>query len=161
METKPVLWYIDSNYRRKAVSETANKNKIRPLVSDYRMNLIQVRSSESLHFSNPDVDTVFDVSRSIYARNYAKIRDVYKDRELPTDIGLVIGAITESQQLINHALATEQKGGRINMCTEIQTFGFHYTYKLLFYPNFFSKILNLYESKPIKGLDFLFCSCTC
>ena len=94
--------------------------KIRPLVSDYRMNLIQVRSSESLHFSDPDVDTVFDVSRSIYARNYAKIRDVYKDRELPTDIGLVIGAITESQQLINHALATEQKGGRINMCNALE-----------------------------------------
>ena len=29
--------------------------------------------------------------------------------DLPSDLGLVIGAITESQQLINHALESEQK----------------------------------------------------
>ena len=94
--------------------------KIKPLVSDYRMNLIQVRSSESLRFSNPDVNTVFDVSRSIYERDYAKIRDVYRDKELPSDLGLVIGAITESQQLINHALESEQKGGQVNMCNALE-----------------------------------------
>ena len=94
--------------------------KIKPLVSDYRMNLIQVRSSESLHFSNPDVNTVFDVSRSIYERNYVKIRDVYRDKELPSDLGLVIGAITKSQQLINHALESEQKRGQVNMCNALE-----------------------------------------
>ena len=94
--------------------------KIKPLVSDYRMNLIQVRSSESLRFSNPDVNTVFDISRSIYERDYAKIRDVYRYKELPSDLGLVIGAITESQQLINHALESEQKGGQVNMCNALE-----------------------------------------
>ena len=84
------------------------------------MNLIQVRSSESLRFSNPDVNTVFDISRSIYERDYAKIRDVYRDKELPSDLGLVIGAITESQQLINHALESEQKGGQVNMCNALE-----------------------------------------
>ena len=42
--------------------------KIEPLVSDYRMNLVQVRSSGELCFSDPDVNMVFDVSRLIYAR---------------------------------------------------------------------------------------------
>ena len=52
--------------------------KLQPLVSDYRMNLIQIRSSESLCFRNPDINTVFDVSRSIYARDYTKkIREVF------------------------------------------------------------------------------------
>ena len=35
------------------------------------------------------------------------------------DSNLVIGAITESQQLINHALATEQKG-QISMCNALE-----------------------------------------
>lgn len=94
--------------------------KIKPLVSDYRMNLIQVRSSESLRFSNSDVNIVFDVSRSIYARDYMKIKEVYRNHDIPADLGLVIGAITESQKLIDHALESEQKGGRINMCNALE-----------------------------------------
>ena len=39
--------------------------KIEPLVSDYHMNLVQVRSSGELCFSDPDVNMVFDVSRLI------------------------------------------------------------------------------------------------
>ena len=94
--------------------------KIRPLVSDYRMNMIQVRSSECLCFSNPDVNTVFDVSRSIYARDYTKIEEVYKDHDISASLGLVIGAITESQKLIDHALKLEQRGGQINMCNALE-----------------------------------------
>ena len=85
----------DGPFSLKDMLEIPERTK--PLVSDYRMNLIQVRSSESLHFSNPDVNTVFDISRFIYERDYAKIRDVYRDKELPSDLGLVIDAITESQ----------------------------------------------------------------
>ena len=78
--------------------------KIEPLVSDYRMNLVQVRSSGELCFSDPDVNMVFDMSRLIYARDYAKIKEVYSDHDIPADLGVVIGAITESQKLINHSL---------------------------------------------------------
>ncbi len=94
--------------------------KLKTLVSDYKMNLIQVRTSETLHFNNPDVNAVFDISRAIYNRNYEKINTVYKDHSLPSELGLVIGAITESQQLIDHALQSEQKGGQINMCTALE-----------------------------------------
>ena len=45
---------------------------------------------------------------------------MYRDKELPSDLGLVIGAITESQQLINHALESEQKGGQVNMCNALE-----------------------------------------
>ena len=45
-----------------------DSRKIEPLVSDYRMNLVQVRSSGKLCFSDPDVNMVFDMSRLIYAR---------------------------------------------------------------------------------------------
>ena len=94
--------------------------KIEPLVSDYRMNLVQVRSSGELCFSDPDVNMVFDMSRLIYARDYAKIKEVYSDHDIPADLGVVIGAITESQKLIDHAMESEQRGGQINMCNALE-----------------------------------------
>ena len=45
------------------------------LVSDYKMNLIQVRNSEGLHFKNKDVQTIFELSRLIYQK---KIWQNYK-----------------------------------------------------------------------------------
>ena len=94
--------------------------KLKPLVSDYKMNLIEVRNSESLHFHNPDVDTVFDVSRSIYERNFDKINTIYRDKKIPAELGVVIGAITESQKLIDQALESEKEGGQINMCGALE-----------------------------------------
>lgn len=92
--------------------------KLRFVVNDYKMNLIQVRDSERFHFTNPDVQTVFEVSRNIFKREYGKISEVYKDQEIASEIGLVIGAITESQEIISQAL--ERKGGRMNMCRALE-----------------------------------------
>lgn len=94
--------------------------KIKPLVSDYKMNLIELRDSEDLHFCNPDVNTVFDISRSIYHRDYDKINALYQEQTISSELGLVIGAITESQKLIDHALESKQKGGQMNMCTALE-----------------------------------------
>ena len=60
------------------------------------------------------------MSRLIYARDYAKIKEVYSDHDIPADLGVVIGAITESQKLINHALELDQRGGQINMCNALE-----------------------------------------
>lgn len=92
--------------------------KLQPIINDYKMNLIQVRESELLKFQNPDVQTVFDISRNIFEGNYKKIKDIYREQELDSELGLVIGTITESKELINHAL--ERKGGRMNMCSALE-----------------------------------------
>lgn len=92
--------------------------KLHSVVNDYKMNLIQVRDSEQFHFENPDVHAVFEVCRNIFKREYGKISDVYKNQEIDSELGLVIGAITESQELINQAL--ERKGGRMNMCKALE-----------------------------------------
>ena len=94
--------------------------KIKPLVADYKMNLLELRTSGSLQFHNQDVNTVFDISRSIYERDYNKINTVYKDRLIAAELGVVIGAITQSQELIDHALEVEQKGGQVNMCSALE-----------------------------------------
>ena len=95
-------------------------DKLKLLVSDYKMNLLQIIDSGSLSFHDSDVDTVFDVSRSIYERNYDKINTVYRNRFISSELGVVIGAITESQELIDHALASEGKGGQVNMCSALE-----------------------------------------
>ncbi len=92
--------------------------ELRMVVNDYKMNLIQVRDSENLSFHNEEVQTVFEICRNIYKRNYKKIEDVYQDKEFSSELGVVIGAITESQKLVNQAL--ESKGGRMNMCTALE-----------------------------------------
>lgn len=94
--------------------------KVKALVSDYRMNLLEVRKSGSFQFHNADVDIVFDISRSIYERNYEKINTVYKERAIPSELGVVIGAITESQKLIDQALKSEEKGGQMYMCRALE-----------------------------------------
>ena len=98
------------------ISVISTTHPMKLLVSDYKMNLLQLRKSGSLRFHNPDVDTVFDVSRSIYEKDFQKINTVYKEKAIPAELGVVIGAITESQKLINHALQSEKKGGQIYMC---------------------------------------------
>ena len=94
-----------------------------PLVSDYKMNLIQIRNSDSLIFHNNEVHTVFDLSRLIYNKEFDKIFKEYKGRDVSymnqkfdTELSLVIGTITNTKSFINHALQSDSEGGSINMC---------------------------------------------
>lgn len=91
---------------------------LKSAVSDYRMNLIQVLESDGFNFRNPDVRTVFDISRKIYTHQYDKITEIYGQKMLDPEIGLVVGTITESKELINQALRNE--GGGFNMCTALE-----------------------------------------
>ena len=65
--------------------------KVRPMVSDYKMNLLQLRASETCDFQDPEVAAVFDISRSIYERDYQRINTVYKNRNITSELGIVIG----------------------------------------------------------------------
>lgn len=88
---------------------------LRPLVSDYRMNLFQLRTSENFDFHDSDVCTVFEISRFFYEKDYEAIRTRYKEADIETELSLVIGAITRSQKMIDTALESTEKGGEINM----------------------------------------------
>lgn len=92
--------------------------ELKPLVCDYKMNLLQVRDSENYIFHSKDVKTVFDITRNIYQKNHKKRNDVYWNQELSSELGLVIGSITASQKLIHHAL--KRKGGTFLMCKALE-----------------------------------------
>ena len=88
------------------------------VVSDYRIHLVQVVESDELRFHNDDVRTVFDICRRIYKKDYKKIQELYGEKELKSELGLVVGAVTETRELMNHALA--RKGGAMNMCRALE-----------------------------------------
>ena len=68
----------------------------KPLISDYKFNLIELRKSEYLKFHNDDVNTIFNISRFIFDEKYDKITDIYKKKYI-IELAMVIGCITESQ----------------------------------------------------------------
>lgn len=94
--------------------------KLKLMVADYKMNLLQVKKSESFPFHNQDIKTVFEVIRLIYGHEYEKINTVYRDRPLDTELALVIGSITKSQRIIDQALDLEQEGKQMQMCKALQ-----------------------------------------
>lgn len=94
--------------------------KWKELVSDYKMNLIQVRESGVLKFQNGDVDTLFKMVRLIYNKKYAELGERYKGEPIDAELALVIGAVTNSQRIINQALISEKKGKKMNMCKALE-----------------------------------------
>ncbi len=69
----------------------------KPLISDYKFNLIELRKSEHLKFHNDDVDKIFNISRFIFDEKYDKITDIFKEENISSELAMVIGCITESQ----------------------------------------------------------------
>ena len=79
---------------------------------------ISIERRSCLSFQNKNVRTVFEISRNIFKKDYAKIRNTYREQEIDAQLGIVIGSITDSRDLVNHAL--KKKGGRMNMCTALE-----------------------------------------
>lgn len=92
----------------------------KPLISDYKFNLIELRNSEHLKFHNDDVDKIFNISRFIFDKKYDKITDIFKEENISSELAMVIGCITESQKLINDAVNAQQEGGNVNMCKALE-----------------------------------------
>ena len=99
--------------------------KIASYIADYPIHLVQLRKDEHLKFHDFDVDSLFRLVRYIYTDNYSLIQQYYQNQDISTELGLVIGAITQTQQLINYSLEASQKGGKINMCNAMQRFVNH------------------------------------
>ena len=92
-------------------------SEISGVFSDYRMNLLQVRESSQYHFDNEDVQTIFEITRYIYQGEFAKVKRFYGEKVVKSDVGAVIGVMTDSSLIVEEAL--ESKGG-INMCTALE-----------------------------------------
>ena len=57
----------------------------------------------------------------IYEKDYENLNAIYENKEIPSELGLVIGTITNSQSLIDRALEAEEKeGGQMIMCKALE-----------------------------------------
>ena len=90
------------------------------LVADYEMHLIEVKKSGTLKFHNEDVRMLFDICRMIYEKDIARVNAVYNEQAVATDIFLAVGAVTNSQRIINDALEAEKEGKSMKMCKALQ-----------------------------------------
>lgn len=95
-------------------------NEVKPIISDYKMNLVQVRECIDFRFRNTDISTVFEIIQMIYERDYKKMNALYGEKRIDTELALVIGAVTNSQRIIDQALELEVKGEEINMCKALE-----------------------------------------
>ena len=85
--------------------------------SDYRMNLLQIRDSGKFHFKNQEVETVFSISREIFNGEFEKIKEQYRSINIKSELATVIGAITDSVELIEQAESSKEV---INMCKALE-----------------------------------------
>ncbi len=86
------------------------------IFSDYKMNLVQIRKSEQYTFHNEDVKAVFEISREIFNGNLDKINERYRNRDLTAELIMVIGKITDSEELVRQGRIEEVT----NMCTALE-----------------------------------------
>ena len=94
--------------------------KMKNMVSDYKMNLLEIRKSGNMVFNNQDVNNVFDLVRRIYNEEFSKINELYDNIDLNPEVGIAVGSITNNQKLVRHALSIKEKGGQINMCSALE-----------------------------------------
>ena len=69
-----------------------------PLFSQItKMNLLEVRDSDRYVFNNTDVQSVFEITREIFAGHFEKIQEKYGNKEMGSDLLTVVGQMTGSK----------------------------------------------------------------
>lgn len=90
--------------------------EIAAIFSDYKMNLLEVRNSDQYVFNNTDVQSVFEITRDIFAGHFERIQEKYGNKELGSDLLTVIGQMAGSKELIRMSRNREVN----NMCTALE-----------------------------------------
>ena len=90
--------------------------EIAAIFSYYKMNLLEVRNSDRYVFNNTDVQSVFEITRDIFAGHFEKIQEKYGSKELGSDLLTVIGQMTGSKELVRMSRNMEVN----NMCTALE-----------------------------------------
>ena len=90
---------------------------ISSVFSDYRMNLLEVGKSDRYCFNNRDVQDIFEAARHIYKGEFTQVKEMFGERNISSDVGAMIGVMTDSNQIIEQAYKSE---GGMNMCTVLE-----------------------------------------
>ena len=77
---------------------------LKELVSDYKINLLQLTKAEDYPFQHAEVQAFFQFCNLLYKKNFAKILSLYSDDTFTSELGLAVGAVTGSKELIYYTL---------------------------------------------------------
>ena len=105
----------------------ATKEKI----NNYKMNILNVRDFEHLEYFKTDLQQVFGfIQKSDDKKQLAEYVQEHKEvfSNLPEDAYNVISVTAHADTLVDLKKNATNKGGKVNMCKEIPTLGFLYTY---------------------------------
>lgn len=64
------------------------------------------------------LDEVFEISRTIFEKNYAILKEKYGKKEISAEATMAVGAITGSKRLLRYV--TESEKGEMNMCRALE-----------------------------------------
>lgn len=96
---------------------------IKSLVADYKIHVLQIQNSEQFHFHNRDVNTLFDITRMAFQKQYEQIYEKYQNQPISQEVVTAIGSITNVPQLME--LEQKEKGGTVmfNMLEDCIEYG--------------------------------------
>ena len=80
------------------------------------MNLLEVRDSAGYAFRNEDVQSAFEITREVFAGNFAGIRERYKDKRISSEALSLIGQMAGSTESMEMGKSMEVT----NMCTALE-----------------------------------------
>ena len=96
--------------------ENAKRRQDAAVFSDYKMNLLEVRDSAGYAFRNEDVQSAFEITREVFAGNFAGIRERYKDKRISSEALSLIGQMAGSTESMEMGKSMEVT----NMCTALE-----------------------------------------
>ena len=93
--------------------------ELRPLFSDYKINLVQILDSGRYQFYNEDVKSVFDITQKIYTKNLQGLSEEYTNKPIDSEIINLITTITGFSKL-SYIFNESDNGGETAMwkCVE-------------------------------------------
>lgn len=93
--------------------------ELRPLFSDYKINLVQILDFGRYQFYNEDVKSVFDITQKIYTKNLQGLSEEYTNKPIDSEIINLITTITGFSKL-SYIFNESDNGGETAMwkCVE-------------------------------------------
>ncbi len=93
--------------------------EIRSMVSDYKMNLVQVLQDGTEYFHNPDVKMLFEYSQAFMYKDEAALAELNWKYAVSLDVFYMIGKITDSRKLME-GIRMDDKKGAVHMCEYLE-----------------------------------------
>lgn len=93
--------------------------EMRSMVSDYKMNLVQVLLDGTKDFHNPDVKMIFEYSQAFMHKDETALAELNDKYSISLDVFYMIGKITDSTKLME-GIRMEGKKGEVHMCEYLE-----------------------------------------